>query len=104
MRALISSQLKSLPEPEYVYEVSLPGGGADLEEDEGAGAGPGAGGEWVEDAADVIERQRQARAKIAHDAEMRKSSVSACAVIMFPPVVKFHLHIILSHPTPSHPT
>jgi pre-mRNA-splicing factor CDC5/CEF1 len=64
-KSLLSQQLKSLPEPEYTYEISIPKI-EDVEEEEDA---------MVEDAADVEERQRLAQEAQALLEYNRRSSV-----------------------------
>ena len=64
-RSRIASQLSSLPEPEYEYDLSIP----EIEQDEDVGKN------YVEDAAELAERQSRLR-KEEEEAELaRRSSV-----------------------------
>lgn len=68
-KASLAAKLRGLPEPEFTYEVSIP----QLEGDEKGGKE--AEGVYIEDAADVAERQRELIQEEEVAEEMRRSAV-----------------------------
>ena len=75
MKLKLSRQLKSLPEPEFVYEIAIPDVDTSAADDDDEGVGPRGTYKHIVDKADVEEQQRQA--VLAHERllEERKSTV-----------------------------